>query len=295
MQLLIFATIDMSLGRLDYDSLSDQARMEIFVSPMSENLQKKLQDANGNFLDICEWYFVECDAEGNVDRIRLNLSEDTKCPIFSYIPPSVRIFSYKRAKYCSFTQADLPPNLCEFSIESTQLLSEIDLKDFASNLQNITIDCCAMQGTCDARQLPESLINLNVAWNNLNGSLSLDNLPRPMTHFLAENNEFSGKLLIDKLPAGMYLIKLFRNKFTEFALLNTPERTKGERRGRRDRANKLFINVTRNKICGTAVIEKAINGNYVNLGLELNMIEAVVDEKGRKHRFSKRILIDQDS
>ena len=296
MQRLIFVTIDPSLGRLEYDSLSDQARMEIFISPISENLQKKLQDTNGNFLDVCDWYVVECDAEGNIDIIQLHISEeDTKSPIFSYIPPSVRIFNYKGAKECSFTLADLPPNLCEFSVENTQLLSEIDLNGFSSHLQNITIKYCGMQATCDARNLPDSLIKLNLNENKLHGSLSLDSLPRPMTHFMASDNNFSGKLLIDNLPARMYHLYLSRNEFTEFVLLSTPECTKSQGFAHRSHGTKLYIWAISNKIRGTAVVEKAINGNHVNLGLEGNMIEAVIDENGKKHRFSKRILKNQSS
>ena len=296
MQRLIFVTIDPSLGRLDYDSLSDQARMEIFVSLMSQSAQEKFQDANGNFLDVCEWYGVECDAEGNVKEFRIIIwEEDENGPNLDYIPPHVRFFSLNGSKVCNLNPVMLPLTLVEFKIGGTTFRNGIDLKDFArSNLEELKMEKCGLQGTCDTSQLPESLMMLNLTANKLHGSLVLDCLPRRMTVFLASANNFGGKLLIDNLPPDMSKIHVMQNKFTEFALLSTPAGTKNTGTLHMLQGYFLEIEAGDNEIKGTVVVEKAMNGKNVKLTLCWNYIEAVVDEKGKKHRFSKRILQNQN-
>ena len=53
-QLQILCAIDPSLGRVDYDSLSDQSHMEFLIEATPEDRKRAFQDANGCFLDVCE-------------------------------------------------------------------------------------------------------------------------------------------------------------------------------------------------------------------------------------------------
>ena len=62
-------SIDPALGRLDYDSLSDQARMEIFIDGLTEETKKHFQDPKGGFLDISEWSGVFVTDDGEVTDV----------------------------------------------------------------------------------------------------------------------------------------------------------------------------------------------------------------------------------
>ena len=48
-------TIDPALGRLDYESLSDQALMEMLIDGMNAKDKAEYQDENGNCRDVGEW------------------------------------------------------------------------------------------------------------------------------------------------------------------------------------------------------------------------------------------------
>ena len=51
----ILLSIDPALGRLDYDSLSDQALMEMLIDGMEDEYKKEFQDKSGNFKDLIDW------------------------------------------------------------------------------------------------------------------------------------------------------------------------------------------------------------------------------------------------
>ena len=291
--MLFLSFIDPSLGRLDYESLSDQARMEILISPVSEKFQERFKDAHGNFLDACEWEGVTCDADGSIKSILIELSSSEPQALnLSYIPPTVRNFGSCGGQECNFSPETLPPSVLDFGMSFTKISGSIDFKAFSPHMQVIFMLGCGMQGSFDAQALPEKLEKINISGNQLTGSLSLDRLPRPMTVFEAKNNRFSGKLLIDNLPPGMKSIQLMYNDFTTFVLLNTPDRTKQAAAGLR--SDFLQICVQESGISGTAVLEKAINGRKVLLDLADNNIEAVVDEEGKEHRLAERILKQQE-
>ena len=55
--------VDPSLGRLDYESLSDQALMEMLIDALPTEEKAMFKDANGNFQDVCEWTNMDCTDE----------------------------------------------------------------------------------------------------------------------------------------------------------------------------------------------------------------------------------------
>ena len=52
--LWIFLTVDSSLGKVDYNSFSDQTLMEILFNGFDDETKKKYQNNDGTYLDVCE-------------------------------------------------------------------------------------------------------------------------------------------------------------------------------------------------------------------------------------------------
>ena len=132
--------IDPALGRLDYESLSDQTLMEILVDEMNEDSKDTLKDKNGNFKDVCEWFTpfhstearIQCESE-RVVGVKIAWSFPSGKPFpFQFLPPLV-----------------------------TKLLSR----------------SCGLNGTLDTMDLPRSLSEIDVRNNNLYGSFHCENLP----------------------------------------------------------------------------------------------------------------------
>ena len=65
-------SVDPSLGRLDYASLSDQTRMEIMFSELKEPLHWAIHDHNFEVRDACDWTGVKCDSDGNVTYFKFD-------------------------------------------------------------------------------------------------------------------------------------------------------------------------------------------------------------------------------
>ena len=90
-------SVDSALGRLDYDSLTDQTLMEMLINGMDEDDKNLYQDESGNFLDTCEWPGVECTkTESDDDRVvKIILNSMTfsaKQFPFNFLPPMVSYF-----------------------------------------------------------------------------------------------------------------------------------------------------------------------------------------------------------
>ena len=84
------STADPALGRLDYDSLSDQACMEMLIDGFSDTGKAlSYQDKNGAYFDVCEWPDVTCDADDSVTAVffsyNLTLSGGSTVD-FGYLP-----------------------------------------------------------------------------------------------------------------------------------------------------------------------------------------------------------------
>ena len=69
MNLLIIA-LDHCLGRLDYDGLSEQARMEILIDGADDDFKAFLCDENMEFRDVAEWPGVTSNADGYITEIQ---------------------------------------------------------------------------------------------------------------------------------------------------------------------------------------------------------------------------------
>ena len=103
-----------SLGRLDYDSMSQQALMEMCFSGLHD--QGTFLDANGNFKDACDWHGVICNANAEVTDIRMQRDEAADAQggtfHFQFLPQTLKGLTFSRFSASgSIDLGLLPPGL----------------------------------------------------------------------------------------------------------------------------------------------------------------------------------------
>ena len=105
----VLTSVDPTLGRLDYDSLTDQALMEMLIHGIDEDYIDEFQDENGNFFDVCEWYSITC-TDSRVTRICLNGYDIYTTPFrFDFIPPLVTSFEAYECNLSGTLNASILP------------------------------------------------------------------------------------------------------------------------------------------------------------------------------------------
>ena len=178
---LILTCIDTAFGRLDYASLSDQTRMEMFISGTHAEGQKKYQDVNGSFFDIELWSGVKCDDEGNVTAIRFLSS-----PFKSELNGTLH-FEF------------VPPKTCHLHImNQTGLDGTLETSALSRGLEVLRIYVSHMQGSVDMTALPEALKHLKLASNDFSGECDLRSLPKGLETFDVTDNSFSGSVVCQR-------------------------------------------------------------------------------------------------
>ena len=118
--------VDPSLGRLDYDSLSDQALMETLVEGMNRTDKRSLQDGKGNFKDISAWRFIKC-TDDRVTQIYAFQKTYAKRQFpFEFIPSQVSKFSMILCGlYGTLDTSQLPLKLTRFNVPQNALYGSI--------------------------------------------------------------------------------------------------------------------------------------------------------------------------
>ena len=289
--------VDPSLGRLDYDSLPDQALMEILIAGSRNPKKAGFQDANGNFKDVCEWNGVTC-----VDD---RVTEITFCSVkferaqfpFDYVPPLVEVLSITGCDlFGNLNLSVLPQNLEKLEVSSHSvcrpLCGSLDFMAFPRKLTHIAIDENSFSGSCALADLPDSVITFNAASNKFSGSISLNNLPAAMQFLHLRNNDLSGCIHIESLPHFMRQISLSNNSFSgEFRLKPQPLALQ-------------YVEMMGNNFSPT--IRVCSEPGLMRFKLTGRWIQAVIDENGNRHpneymilykngmRFQREISSDED-
>ena len=281
----LFTAPDSALGRLDYQSLTDQTLMEILIDGMQDEGKSKFRDAHGGFKDIGEWEGVQC-TDGHVKIIHFGSMKFTNTDFpFSCIPPSVDLFSaMKCAIHGTLDTSALPKNLGFFSVFSNALHGPVDFSSFPRSLGHIHIGSNAFCGSCALRDLPQSLRYFVAYDNQFSGEISLNDLPPELTMLSLYNNNFSGSIRIERLPNSMTRINLSQNEFSgDFVMLAFPR-------------SLISINISGNPLSGTAVLAKATETmRFVIQYKPLRTPEGqgqlrVVGEEGEEHEWHYNVL-----
>ena len=165
-ELLFFNTVDPSLGRVDNESLPQQALMEmvIYGKKNKEKICGDVDEPQG----IEEWKGVTIE-DGEVveihwDRLRLKGSLHVE-----WLPSSVRTFV----------------------ANTNHLTGTVDLASLPTAMKELLLGINAFTGSICLERLPESMVYLSVPYSRLSGSLKLARLPDTLTYLEAYDNEFT--------------------------------------------------------------------------------------------------------
>ena len=281
---LAVSCTDTPLGRLNYDSLSDQTRMEILLDGLNAASKERFQDKNGNFLNICELKeMIQCDADDNVTSVHFPYQLRLEgCIKLAFIPPHVMTFSAQSTRTLEGTvSTDILPKTLQFLTLGYSFSGPFAMTALPPKMEEIEINSNKFCGSLDLHNLPENMKKIRANNNKFTGCVDLRSLPAVLEFLWINKNQLCGEIFLEKLPPALQSINLSENAFTgRIELTNLP-------------ADLIYINVGKNALRGTAVLQDRVNGNKVSILMGMNMIEQVLNEKGKAHRFAKRLLKTQ--
>ena len=253
--LLSFADVDDSNYDHERWDLTAQQSMEILVDrlnmdrPGYTEFVRRIQDGHGNFLDVCDWFCVQCDEEGEV--IEVDLSEKPLNAEYDddpnevsgnlnthFLPRSLLELRIESSKlYGSFDFSSLPPKLESLQLNHTDMKGTLDFTALPSPLRKLDIFCNKFQGTINLTALPNALAHMQIidclftgtidlrslsagikllmlSTNKLRGTINLQSLPAGMEELILYNNNFTGGIALDMLPAGFKTLNVGFNQLT---------------------------------------------------------------------------------
>ena len=219
----LFLSVDPSLGRVDYNLLSDQTLMEMLIDGFDDETQEKYKDNDGMYLDVCKWSHVICDDNEriiHIDIVRVNLMGSLE---LFYVPPKVKSFiisscgSSKLTGSVALTQ--LPDGMTYLSLENSQLTGGIDLAHLPEGMKYLHLNNNQLTGEIELTRLPDGMEWLYLNNNRFTGEIDLTRLPGGMKCLYLNKNQFSGSLVIKELPQEMNVIDVRRNQFNAIAVV----------------------------------------------------------------------------
>ena len=219
--LLKVLAVDPSLGRLDYDSLSDQALMEMLIEGLDDEVKENYQDANGGYLDVCEWTAVECtdDRVTSID-ISWGRMNEKQFP-FEFIPALTQDFEiFSSNMHGTLDTGVLPSGLVRIQVSINNLHGELNFGAFPRKLERIHIDRNSFGGSCMLSDLPDALTIFSARENKLSGGVLLSDLPAAMEVLILSQNALSGDILLNDLPMGMKELNLSQNNLSGGVQIN---------------------------------------------------------------------------
>ena len=286
-------TVDPSLGRLSYESLSDQALMEMLIEGTADSTKRHFQDNNGAYLDVCEWSGTTCDASDNVvsfaikEGNRWNIQFDGTLAL-EYLPKNLLfLFMCNTNSISSGTlqTALLPSKLRRFCVTRHKLSGTVDMTALPKHLQLFSIKENVFSGSCDLRNLPENIESVNVSENNFSGSLHLDKLPSALIHLFVQKNEFTGGVDLENLPKALEELDISDTQLSGEFRLTPPDSLRQVRAHNTD-------------FSGTAVVKEGkhfdawvyAEEELMRVFLYGTSVSAVETPSGERHPYEEWIL-----
>ena len=278
-------TIDPALGRLDYESLSDQALMEMLITFLDNEYKQPFQDKSSNFIDVCEWQYtdkwnVPRDIECEDDRVKavnfFHLIFQKEQFPFQFIPPLTGHFVVSSCKaYGTLDTSLLPSRLTIFSVSENLLYGAINWGALPRTLAELDLSYNEFCGSCLLQDLPGGMTLLDASSNKLSGELSLNSIPAEMVELCLQKNDLCGSICFGHLPSPMNTLDLSYNAFSgDVRLPKLPPEI-------------VEIGLLRNDLSGTFMIPKTIAPPVEVL---CECITAVFDESGQRHEWEDYLL-----
>ena len=216
---ILLRTTEDGLGRVDYTSLSDQVLMEMLVEGFDENAKKTYQNADGMFLDVCDWENILCDKWDRVVSVKGAFVSSGSITL-AQIPPKVKDFALCKAHLRGTLEtSSLPASIEKLYVSTNELYGSVGFTAFPESLVEIGIDTNAFSGSADLSALPRSLMHLWMQNNTFSGTLRLNNLPPTLVCFSIGTNAFSGEFRLENAPKPLYNVFAFCNSFNPTAIV----------------------------------------------------------------------------
>ena len=215
----LFFCAYLSLGRVAYSLLSDQALMEMLLEGFDERTRNKFQDNNGMYLDVCEGGCIKCDQDERVVEIDIVSIHSSGSVNFFYVPPKVNVLKvtplYARSKLTgSVDLARLPEGMEVLDVKRNQLTGGADLTQLPGGMIYLFIETNQLSGEIEFTHLPVQMNSLFLQDNQLTGGIDLTQLPDGMECLSLKNNQFTGEIDLTHLPRSMRELYLYQNKLT---------------------------------------------------------------------------------
>ena len=211
-----YVAADVALGRVDYETLSDQTLMELFIDNMTDAEKEIYKDENGAYLDITEWESVTIDQSSNA-VVALNFDFDEEGSLaFAFMPRTVYKFSHIGGMITGTIDTSVLPNgLEEFTLtHAVEMSGTINFCTLPSSLIDFEISSNDFRGSADLSALPKGLVTLDISYNNFIGSVILDKLPPSLEELSISANNFDGSLCFDALPEPLWYIDASKCNFS---------------------------------------------------------------------------------
>ena len=281
-QILHLLTVDPALGRLDYDSLPDQALMEMIVEGMNpEDKKRLLLDENGNFKDIAAWdedghLWIYVDSERVIDFFLHEIKFDERQFPFEFVPAKVdRLTVSFCGLHGTLDTSVLPESLRDVDFTDNELHGSINFGALPCDLRELRLSLNKFSGACDLRYLPQSLVKLYLDSNEFSGEITLDVLPTAMRQLHLQSNELTGSIDTVNPPENMQCIDLRKNKFSGDVRILW-KRPEGPMRRR-------IIRVDDNPLSGTAVLLP--ESESMRISFYGKVFTTVIDNRGNRHAW----------
>ena len=273
--------VDPSLGRLDFASLSDQARMELLIEGLTDESKVQFHDPHDDFLDVCDWWCVTCNAQEEVTKVTFySWGAHIYGPLrLEFLPPTVTTFEVGQHDHTGTLEtAYLPQELTYIFLNSNKFSGTVDMENLPHNLQDFDIGINCFAGSFKLTNLPKRLESLRAYDNQLSGELAFESLPETLRFLSLHTNQFCGKVILRKLPKSLIDIRLSYNSFCgDFALVNIPN-------------SLVTLRAIDCGISGEVMISRGVDDSRLRLMLDDNSIQSVRDENGEAHPLEVGIL-----
>ena len=246
----LILTIDSHPGCDDYSFLSDQDLMEVLIDSFAAEARKRYKDNNGEYLDVCKWPRVACDAANRVVSVK-----DI------------------RGTAASISLSNIPSKLQYFELCRSSLSGTLETAALPQHMKSFSIGSNAFHGTVDFAALPPAISEFSILQNEFSGSADLSDLPQSLTDSWIHRNKFTGTLCLTSLPPNLKSLDVSENGFTgNFKFLNAPKPLQS-------------LYAFENRFNSIAVVPKSSSARLFNSGVTI-----IINEDGHDHEKARYML-----
>mmetsp|Transcript_24023 Transcript_24023/g.37421 ORF Transcript_24023/g.37421 Transcript_24023/m.37421 type:complete len:264 (-) Transcript_24023:9-800(-) len=229
---LILST-NLSLGKVDKQSLSQQTLMELLIQDLSNT--ETICGSGDSPKDILDWKGLRFNPFHKVTHINWHSRNLEGSFPLEWVPPTVqslqvcmndlhstipmsalsaRLSDLNLRENAFFGTLDLdglPPHMESLNVKKNRLSGTLSLIRLPKTLEKLYLGSNNFDGTVTLTHLPDKLAILSLCECRLSGYLDLTLLPPKMTHLYIEHNQFEGETDFSKLPESMQSLDVSGN------------------------------------------------------------------------------------